>query len=439
MIQQLAHECFIRRIATITLMEDLLLCDLEIFVDLVSADPYKVASAGGLAKSLEERGSRTVWINEKDMAAIWAKRGVPVPQKSEESWDGVPLPEAGDEPESSDTERTIKELLRLMSEERRDARYQQLGRELVERFRERPDEVKVLPVLEELLNHHQAQQRSLPQREYALFTLERVADVSPHLLLDHLENREDHAKETIHRVFAALGVKGAYWIIQRISLAEGVFERKLLAAALVRLGQVAVAPVAAMMKDQRWYVVRNMVTILGELRAPEAVIPLRSAVRHSDQRVRKEAIRALMRIGGEPAEATLMTLLEEPDDGIVKHAILSLGLMRSRQAVPVLIRMLERRDLLLKTLAMKKELAMALGRIGDRRATPTLVKILGTRGWPVLGKWQDLKLSAATALGILGDEAALPALAPFASDRGLVAEACREAVDAIERVSGDYQ
>ncbi|MCM0080706.1 HEAT repeat domain-containing protein [Geomonas sp. Red32] len=447
-VQQLAYECFIRRIANITFMNDLSLADLEQFVDLLATDPYKTAAAGGVAAQLEEAGSRTVWVNEKDLAAIWAKRGVAGSTGGEEGaagageesegWEGISALAAVEQVLGALNEGPgLEEILRMMAVERHDRRYQELGRQLVERFRATPEEAALMLVLQELLRQRQDHRRSLPQREYALFTLERIADLSTDTLLDHLESREWTDKEGLQRVFSALGVKGAYWIIQRLCLAEGVYERKALATALVRLGTAAVAPVTAMLKDKRWFVVRNMVTILGELRSRDSIPTLKGALYHPDQRVRKEAIRSLMKIGGDAAESLLTVALEaEDDEAIARHLILSLGLMKSRHAVPLLLRLLERRDFLLKSLPVKKEVAASLGRIGDRRATQPLMKIVRSLGFPVFGRWQELKVAAVTALGQLGDEAALPLVAGLAGKSGPVSEAAREAVDAIERVSG---
>lgn len=431
MVHQLAYECFIRRIASITFMQDLVPRDLEWFVHLLNSDPLKAVSSGGIAQQLEEHGVRSIWLNEKDLASIWAKRSG-YQEGADQGWDSVPFELALDPANP----RGVAELLRLMAEEKADVRYQDYGREMVTRFQADPDEVPVVTVLEELLRQHQEPERSLPKKEYALFTLEHLADGAADQLLRALEDRDCPDRDAIHRVLAALGGKGAYWIIQRICLAQGLFERKLLAAALVALGPPAIAPLIAMLKDERWYVVRNMVAILGELRSAECVAALKKPLYHDDVRVRKEVIRALMKIGGEQAVLTLLPLLDEPDEGVVRHTILSLGLMRSRDAVPALLRLLERRDLLLKELGIKKETVTALGRIGDRRVTGQLVKMLGSRSWLVMGRWLGLKITVATTLGVLGDEAALPALAELARGNGALAEACREALDAIERVSG---
>jgi HEAT repeat protein len=442
MILQLAHECFIRRIASITFMSDLLLDDLALFVDLLSGDPYKTSHAGGFGKQLEEAGARTVWVNEKDLAAIWAKRsgesapsGVPHGEGEAAAVDSALAEGAAEAMDRRET-RSVKELLQLMAVEKHDARYQELGRELVEICRDAAGDLPIQPLLEELLRQQNDPQKSLPQKEYAHYILERLAEGAADRLMDLLESREHKNKEGLVRVLGALGVKGAYWMIQRLCLAEGVYERKAHAAALVRLGPPALAPVVAMLKDQRWYVVRNMATILGGLRCQEAILPLKRALYHHDIRVRKETVRALMKIGGESAEHMLIALLDDADDVVVKHVILSLGLMKSRQAVPVLLRLLDRRDLFLKSLPIKKELVGALGRIGDRRATVPLLKMLGTKGWPVIGRWLELKIAVAFALGSLGDEAAIPALRALTRRPGPLSEACLEALDALEGVSG---
>ena len=433
MVQQLAHECFIRRIANLTFMQDLHAADLGVLVELLNSDPQKSVASGGISKELEQRGVRSVWVNEKDLASIWSKRPA-YDERGGDGWDSMPMQATPQQ--KPEKQRSVTELLRLMDEERVDARYQELGRELVARFQGDPQGVPVLTVLKDLLRQHQDPDKSIPTKEYALFTLEHLADGEADHLLDALESRGCEDRESIHRVLAVLGGKGAYWVIQRICLAEGLFERKSLAAALVAVGPPAVAPLIAMLKDERWYVVRNMVAIIGELRCADCVLALKRPLYHADVRVRKEAIRALMKIGGDPSLLMLLPLLDEPDEGVVRHTVLSLGFMRSREAVPALMRLLERRDLLLKELGVKKEVVTALGRIGDRRVTGHLVKMLGSRGWLVLGRWLELKVSVASALGMLVEEAALPVLASLARGKGALAEACREALDAIERVSG---
>ena len=435
MVLQLAHECFIRRVSCVTVMQDLLIADLEGFIRLLNGDPHKIAAAGGFARQLEKAGISTIWINQKDLDVIWEKRARASFGEPGEEGEGFELDLAAAIPDAP-PRRSADEILELMAREKLDPQYQSLARELCDRLRENPDQTPLLPVLSELLRQYREEERSLPQREFALFVLKQLAENAERVLLAPLESRSFTEKENIHRILAVLGGKGAYWLIQRICLAPGLYERKALATALVAIGPPAIAPTLAMLNDERWYVVRNMVAILGELRCADCIDELVKPLYHQDVRVRKEAVRALVKMGGEHAEAALIPLLEEADEGLVRHAVLALGLMRSSQAVPALLWHLERRDLLLKGLDVKKEILVALGRIGDRRATAPLLKLLRPKGWPVLGRWLELKIAVAAALGMLGDETALPTLSALAGGSGTLAEACREAQDAIERVSG---
>ena len=438
LVLQLANYCAIRRIANIAFMQDLLLYDLDALVRLLSSDPHNFDASGPQL----ETGGRTIWINERDLTTIMAKRAAAGSIHGEGAGPGerggALTPVQGGEVTTPAAAggNDIAGMLRLMAQEKVDVRYQELGRELLDGLRNDPDRDAILPSMEELLRQHRELQRSLPQREYAFFTFLQLADAAAKYLLSSLESKSCRHKERIHRVLAALGGRAAYLIIDRISLAKGLYERRSLAAALVALGPVAIAPLTAKLKDNRWYVVRNMVSVIGELSNPDCVAQLKRPLYHKDDRVRKEAIRALTKIGGESAEALLIPLLEEPEEALVRRTISSLGQMRSRQAVPAMLKLLERRDLFMKELAVKKELLAALSAIGDHQATDRLLKMLESRGWLALGRRRELKVALASTLGALGDKAALPTLARLAERNGALAEGCREALAAVESSSG---
>ena len=439
-VLQLAHECVIRRITHIIFLQDLLLYDLDALVRLLSSDPHNSDAAGPQLES----GGRTVWINERDVAAVLARRdGVgaeqaePAGAKDETGFAALLLPSEAAPPKAEGAG-AIGQLLRLMARERVDVRYQELGSELFEALRRAGDDNLVLPCLEELLRQHREPSRSRPQREFAIFTFGQLADAAADFLLGSLESKGCPDKERIHQVLAVLGGRGAYRVIERICQAKGLYERRSLAAALVALGSVATAPLLAMLKDNRWFVVRNMVSVIGDLGLPGCVNELRRPLFHKDDRVRKETIRALTKIGGEAAEALLISLLDESDEVLVRRAISSLGQMKSRQAVPAMLKLLERRDLLLKELAVKKELLAALSAIGECSATDRLLKMLDSRGWLAPGRSQELKVAVVATLGVIGDEAALPTLARLATGNSDLAGACREALAAAESLSEWY-
>jgi len=456
MVRALAGELFVRRIQRLTLLNDLTLKDLRSFLQLLALDPQKLASSGGMAQEMITQGIRTIWANELDLSVIWEKRQsmdegvVALAGADEDAGKGDAELQAGtDAIEESgypsdclpteEAELALEDLIARMDDEPNDNRYQQLARLLVvqaEKLKERAICGPLLPVIEALMRHSDDGGRSAVKKEYAVFTLEQIADgIMTDFLLQQLEIMSSIEKERIYAVLGRLGAKVAYGIIQRLCLTDGLLARKSLAAALLRIGPPAVPPLLAMLKDERWYVVRNMVAIIGEIGCRNSVYALRPAVNHEDSRVRKEAIRALVKTGGKDAESIIIDLLDDDDESIVRHAIMSLGILKSTTAILSLISITKKRDIFTKRLAMKKDAIQALGRIGDKRATPHLLTVLEAHCWLPWNRWDDLKVVAATALGQLGDEAALPVLKSNASRGGRLGRACSEAVDNIERVA----
>lgn len=69
--------------------------------------------------------------------------------------------------------------------------------------------------------------------------------------------------------------------------------RKNVINALISLGKKDIQSLAKGLQDSRWYVVRNIIYILGKIGDKAAVDYLLKTVNHSDMRVRKEGIKAL--------------------------------------------------------------------------------------------------------------------------------------------------
>ncbi|WP_243375036.1 HEAT repeat domain-containing protein [Geotalea sp. SG265] len=452
MIVSLAGELFMRRVQQLIFLPDLSLEDLRAFLQLLSMDQKNLARGGGMAQLMPERGIRTIWANEIDLSVIWERRQALEEElkTAEASGDGDLSAEAenaegetGTAPAGDDKPDTdsLMELLARMDRETNDSRYQQFARNLAAKAEDCKGRGVCAPlflVLHGLLEHSADTGRSQVQRDYAAFTLEQVADgVMTDFLLQHLESKSAQEAAKIYPVLKKLGAKIAYVIIQRLCLADGLQARKSLAAALLAIGPAAVPPLLAMLKDERWYVVRNMVAILGQIGCRESANALRPALYHGDQRVRKETLHALVKTGGDNAESMVIELLDDKDAAVVLHAIMSLGLLKSKKAVQLLIDIVEKPDFFSAQLKKKKEAIVALGRIGDRRAASPLLRVLESHSWLPWSKWDELKVFTATALGRIGDETVLPALKACAAKGGTLGKACSEAVDTIERVAED--
>jgi len=213
--------------------------------------------------------------------------------------------------------------------------------------------------------------------------------------------------------------------------------RKELSSLLVELGGSAVPFILKMMQDQRWFIVRNLASILGDIGQPEAVPELLACLKHSDIRVSKEAIRSLAKIGGREAESAIIDVLHGNNTILFPQVVASLGGMKSRKALVELMQIVCSSDMFLKNLSLKLDALGAIAMIGDRQAVPILTKILAGRHILALSRWNQFKIAIAGCLARLGDIRALPILKKKATVAGELGRACAEAVETIERMRGE--
>jgi hypothetical protein len=98
------------------------------------------------------------------------------------------------------------------------------------------------------------------------------------------------------------------------------------------------------MEDTPWYVQRNLLTLLGMFPSiPDEFQPQRFMT-HSDERVRREALKLLLRLPKMRAQ-TIIAALSDRDDGIVKLAMQAALEDCPKGAVPLIVRHVERKSI----------------------------------------------------------------------------------------------
>lgn len=436
----LAREMLIRKLQRLILLPGLSSRDLKHFLLLLTTDPVEILSSGGIERAISRAGILSIGVNEVDLDQL-KKNQEAVLQEPGAEGEGESEGEgtaSGNQIEFAQEEKKLEELLTCLRQAEDENEYLGIARTLLEFVEQlkKGDILEPLPmVLEALLQENSSPRRSSSQKEYTKYLLEQITDASVvgHLLAG-IEQRNDEISDLLDNLCVTIGKTVAYPLIQKLCVAEELHLRKVVANALTRAGEAAVPALVSMLKDDRWYVVRNMVTILGEIASESALKPLQQVVFHPETKVRKEAVKALLKISPQLAERSVIELLDDSDPEVVRQAVYSLGAMRSQAAVKPLIMMLQTSDPFLKNLHLKKLLISALGRIGSRQATAALLDILTTRGWLSPSRWYELKTAAAAALGQIGDESALPVLKRLSGAGTPLGEACADAADNLERV-----
>jgi hypothetical protein len=155
--------------------------------------------------------------------------------------------------------------------------------------------------------------------------------------------------------------------------------RKRLLDVLVRIGRPIAPAVLPWLKDERWFVLRNMIFLLGEARIPEAAPKLKPFATHAHEQVRLETLRALGLLS--PPEALLDTLVagvQDKDERVASCAIALLLQRPTRAAVERLRQIYHSRTSSLPE-ARKLKIIDALGRSNEPACVAFLSRLARRR------------------------------------------------------------
>jgi hypothetical protein len=446
----LSYELFSRRVRRITFLGDLFQEDLLELIRSMTLSPEDIQQAGGMERVMAERGVRTIWVNELDLAAIQGKRrgveasGIVPPGVDElEQSDIVALPDGEEAPPSGNDrpgpEEALQLLLARLAETREGGEYPMLVSQaiscasaLVARDRMPP----LLPLVE-LLSLH-AGDSGRGRGEHARLGLEQLVghDALLLFLLDLSAGGGGVSQSALAMMLKIAGQSATGRVVEHLAVSESRAIRKALATLLVQVGEEAVPAITAMMSERPWYVVRNLVAILGNIGSSEAMPVLRECLRHDDIRVCKETIRSLAKIGGRDAEGAIIAVLRGNNPLLLPQAIASLGGMRSRRAVGTLMQLVCAEDLFLKNLPLKIDALAAIAMIGDSSVVPRLLEMLQRRPLMARNRWTALKIHVVTCLAGLGEPRALPVLRKLAHASGELGHACNVVIGSMERTGG---
>ncbi len=158
------------------------------------------------------------------------------------------------------------------------------------------------------------------------------------VFVDHLRDGWSGV-ETLIEGFKMAGQKGASFLTELLAEEEDQSVRSRLIQYITALKQeVLLEELDRRMSDPRWYVARNMVTIIGKMNPPELPAFLQKGVLHPDARVAKEVVKLLYRSTSR-SEQLLLPLMEHTDRGVRLQSIHLVTMNPFPGAVPALIRL----------------------------------------------------------------------------------------------------
>jgi HEAT repeat protein len=332
----------------------------------------------------------------------------------------------------SDSE--VEELLEFLDACRDDAPYEKLVDRLFVHFEGADlsyigrDRYKSLYTFQRHIN--EAGSRSAAQRGIARQSLQRLCPESiTHELIQHSFTQPDGTRTDPASILLELRERCARELIAAIDQEKSPARREQIQEFLTGLGQAIIPDLKSILKQGSPSHVRIAARTAGLLQAESAVPALCNLLQGKRDDMCKEAVHALVRIGGREALTALTGGLNNSQPNIASISAFGLGLWETPEALnPLRIRLRKAVDNAPTEVVL--DLLRAIGKIGRTEASGDLTEILHRRSILQRARLKEIQLGAVAALSKIPSEGAQHALQEAShSGYGEIRKAAKQALD----------
>lgn len=224
-------------------------------------------------------------------------------------------------------------------------------------------------------------------------------------------------------------------LVELLGSVDKMKARRVLCDILIKLGANQVDFFVTKLEDDRWFLVRNLIYVVGKIGDPKALKSFPRLLQHHDPKVRKEVLHALDMIDSPKTNELLSKVLFDPDLSNRLFALRALAKRKAQEGLEPLMEILPSKAFEEKELHEKKEIFDAIGKIGGDKVVPRLRRLLEVK-WSLFknARAEEMALCAAFALQRIGSPSAVDALREGAgSSSKPIREACLKALDLLGR------
>lgn len=219
------------------------------------------------------------------------------------------------------------------------------------------------------------------------------------IVVDSLNQQKDVDYDKVAEYLSALPWQAIGPLIGALGELAHFPGRKAVCRALAVLSVDKVELLGRGIDDPRWYVVRNIVSILGKINNPKALSLLKRTVQHPDIRVRKETIAAAARIRSDEAYNFLIMALDDDDERLQITALKELVAQKVVKSYPQIEKIIKGEDFRDCSADQIKEFLEAMAQLGGEKAFLILKKMATRITILAPEKQKRLKNYAVRALG----------------------------------------
>ena len=240
--------------------------------------------------------------------------------------------------------------------------------------------------------------------------------------------------DILARYLSLLGSGSISEMIEILGELEDRRMRRFLCGVLAGFAVADMKAFEGRLDDGRWFLVRNLVMILGMTKDVRAVKVIGKVVKHPEVRVRREIVRALKTIHSPDSKVVLMSFIEDSDPGVRIDALTALRRYGGADVFSALKKIIAGEDFRERSFNEKRETLDAFGDLGKEEAFPVLAALFRKKGLFEREENVELRACAAYGLSHVGTGEAVSLLEKEKdSKRDILREACRKALRAVRR------
>jgi len=435
-LQDLNRELYLRRAARIIFLPNLQPDEVASCLKAIMLDPGEVQDAGGLERILLREKVARIWANRVDYEQL-------TQLLKEEELEEIRPEDLTDDPLATSDHSlqddvqpgevvTIETLIARIAKETDPSAYRghvvEFSRFLLAERADRKIEYSTQAMA--IFVRHIAHPPGGSDEIAGLARL-GIKEVASEELVAHyiglLKKRGARGREETDAVLVALEERSVGPLLQALAEEEDLLVRKAIVEIVTRIGRIAVPTILENLADSRWYMVRNMITVLGTLGMPDLAPHVAATLSHPDLRVKKEAIKALSRIPHPSSVTALCGLCFFPEETVALTATAALSSKKETEAIVTLYRRAAAKLILYPNYRLAHEAIDSLRAIGTDEAVTALEEILALRALWSTKKFRAMKFHALRSISKIKGERSEEALekARRSADRSLRTEAER--------------
>ena len=294
----------------------------------------------------------------------------------------------------------------------------------------------IIDLLEEQANLDQGKGPELVKHASAV--LERLT--GPEGMIDIqalLLEKDNDKKSAMVKALADIGVSALQPVVDLVKDRGQIELRELALEAIQMAGEPGIeALIAELAKENPWYVHRNILNVVADLKLTEAVEQVGAMASSPDERIRREALRSLARIGSRESVSVVQAAASDQSAAVRRTAVRVLGMFGDSSVALFLIDIINGqgprgRE---EEQAVMEAACLAIGDLHDSQYLPQLAELLAKGGLFRKARPDEIRAAACVALGTIGDPEAVSTLEKAMKDSSIMVSSSAE--KAIRKLSG---